>query len=101
MGMRHRRLGCGIKPVMTPWRRPVYDLDMALPLLSFFLTSAPKVTVNALAGPVPRRLGRYIPLVLVLFAVATAYLVGWHRVLSLETLVGNRAAIVAYIHSHA
>jgi len=69
--------------------------------LVVFLTSAPKVTVNALAGPVPRRLGRYIPLVLVLFAVATAYLVGWHRVLSLETLVGNRAAIVAYIHSHA
>ena len=62
--------------------------------------SAPKVTTNVLAGSVIRRLGRYIPLILVLLATAVVYVTGWHRALSLETLVGNRAAIDAYIHSH-
>src|SRR5262245_61728684 len=45
-------------------------------------------------------LGRFIPLVLVLFAVTAAYAMGWHHVLSLETVVGNRAAIDAFMNNH-
>src|SRR5258705_1822085 len=47
------------------------------------------------------RLGRYVPLVLVLFSIAAAYAMDWHRALSLEALVGNRAAIDAFVHSQA
>ena len=47
-----------------------------------------------------RRLPRLIPLVAIAALIVAAYATGWHRQLSLETLVGNRAAIDAFVTTH-
>jgi uncharacterized membrane protein YdjX (TVP38/TMEM64 family) len=46
-------------------------------------------------------LRRHILLVLLLGVVAAVYAMGWHRVLSLETLVGNRVAIDSFVHNQS
>ena len=63
-------------------------------------TSPQKVAVNQPASPALIRLGRYVPVVLLVATIATVYALGWHRTFSLETLVGNRAAIDEFIHRH-
>jgi len=45
-------------------------------------------------------LGRLAPLGLLLGALILAYAMGWHRSLSIETLVENNAAIDAFIAAH-
>lgn len=45
-------------------------------------------------------LGRLTPLGLLLGALVLAYAMGWHRSLSIETLVENNAAIDAFIAAH-
>src|SRR5262249_57359660 len=45
-------------------------------------------------------LGRLAPFGLLLGALVLAYAMGWHRSLSLETLVENNAAIDAFIAAH-
>src|SRR5262249_60461749 len=59
-----------------------------------------KFAVNPPASPALIRLGRYVPVVLLVATIATVYALGWHRTFSLETLVGNRAAIDEFIHRH-
>ena len=46
------------------------------------------------------RLRRLMPLAAIATAVTLVYATGWHRALSLETLVGHRAAIDAFIAGH-
>src|SRR6266705_4424863 len=50
------------------------------------------------SGRVPWR--RFAPLVLVVVAAAAVVAMGWHRHLSLDTLVRHRSAIDAFIDSH-
>jgi uncharacterized membrane protein YdjX (TVP38/TMEM64 family) len=45
-------------------------------------------------------LGRWVPLGLILVIMAFAVAMGWHRQLSLETLVRHRAAIEAVVTAH-
>src|SRR5262245_43100008 len=64
--------------------------------------SAPQDAPFVKAPPVApaMRLGRLVPLGLVVLAVAVAYALGWHRALSLATLVEHRAAIATFISGH-
>src|SRR5258706_14832584 len=52
------------------------------------------------AGLLRFRLRRFMPLAAIATAVTVVYAMGWHRALSLETLVGNRAAIDAFMAGH-
>src|SRR5258705_7532885 len=52
------------------------------------------------AGLLRFRLRRFLPLAAIATAVTVVYAMGWHRALSLETLVGNRAAIDAFMAGH-
>jgi uncharacterized membrane protein YdjX (TVP38/TMEM64 family) len=46
-------------------------------------------------------LRRLLPLAVVVVAMAVVYAMGWHRTLSLETLIRHRAAINAFIAAHS
>ena len=48
----------------------------------------------------PLALGRLAPLGLLVGALVLVYAMGWHRSLSIETLVENNAAIDAFIAAH-
>jgi uncharacterized membrane protein YdjX (TVP38/TMEM64 family) len=48
-------------------------------------------------GPALRRMA---PLAAILVLIAFVYAMGWHREISLETLVRHRASIEAFIHQH-
>ena len=52
------------------------------------------------ADPARLRPGRLAPLVLILLAAGVTMAMGWHRELSLETLIRHRAAIEALVASH-
>jgi uncharacterized membrane protein YdjX (TVP38/TMEM64 family) len=47
-----------------------------------------------------RRLRRLVPVAAVVLVMALVFGMGWHRFLSLETLVGHRAAIDAFVRLH-
>jgi uncharacterized membrane protein YdjX (TVP38/TMEM64 family) len=48
----------------------------------------------------PLQLRRVLPIAIVITAMAVILLGGWHRHLSFETLVSNRAAIDDFVHGH-
>lgn len=58
----------------------------------------PTVPAPTAAGGI--RLGRFLPLALVVVAAATAVSLGWHRQLSLESLVRHRGEIDAFVAAH-
>jgi uncharacterized membrane protein YdjX (TVP38/TMEM64 family) len=45
-------------------------------------------------------IGRLAPLAVIVLVVAAVFAMGWHRQLSLETLVRNRAALDAFVAAH-
>jgi uncharacterized membrane protein YdjX (TVP38/TMEM64 family) len=47
-----------------------------------------------------RRLRRLAPVAAIVLVMALVFAMGWHRFLSLETLVRHRAAIDAFVHVH-
>src|SRR5580704_13819059 len=47
-----------------------------------------------------RRLRRLVPVAAVVLVMAVVFGMGWHRFLSLETLVRHRAAIDGFVHAH-
>src|SRR4051812_46324399 len=57
-------------------------------------------SLTASASPLASWLLRLLPLAVIVGALAVVYAMGWHRGLSLETLVGNRAGIDAFVTDH-
>jgi uncharacterized membrane protein YdjX (TVP38/TMEM64 family) len=47
------------------------------------------------------RLRRFAPLAVIVVLIALVYAMGWHRAVSLETLVRHRAAIEAFMQQHS
>ncbi len=63
-------------------------------------------TAGDRAAPAPaqgrfRQLRRFAPLAAIFILMAVAFAMGWHRHLSLESLVRNRAALAAFVSTHA
>src|SRR5437660_7410598 len=52
------------------------------------------------AASASERLRRFAPIVVVLLASAAVFAMGWHRYLSVETLVRHRATIAGFIENH-
>ena len=48
----------------------------------------------------PVSVGRLLPLGLIVLLAGLVFATGWHRALSLETLVGHRSAIAAFVDRH-
>ena len=62
-------------------------------------TERPEQASQAVNGQRPS-LKRLLPLAVIVILAATVFAMGWHRALSLETLVGHRSAIAAFVERH-
>jgi uncharacterized membrane protein YdjX (TVP38/TMEM64 family) len=60
-----------------------------------------EASMTEIAAPARhRRLRRLVPVAAVVLVMALVFGMGWHRFLSLETLVRHRAAIDGFVHAH-